>query len=282
MIYDVKNKEYISLIENTLYKELSGSKVADAMRYSLEAGGKRIRPVLTLAFCESFGGNLYDALNAAVALEYIHTSSLIHDDLPAMDDDDFRRGKPSCHKAFPEATAILAGDALITEAFGIAASSKNGAILVKEISTRIGIAGMIGGQQLDITYEMRKPDINELLQMYKMKTSALISAACKCGVIAADGSQEDIRNADEFGENLGLAFQIIDDILDVNGDERELGKPIGSDESSGKTTSVTLLGLEGAEMLAKEYTDNAMKKLINIPNNEFIKTLTLSLLGRKK
>lgn len=283
--------EYISFIESTLkqfsYKnklELQSS-IAEAMDYSLEAGGKRIRPVLVLAFCNMCGGNYKEAAVPAAAIEMIHTFSLIHDDLPCMDDDDFRRGKPSCHKQFGEACAVLTGDALAIRPFQIISESDlkdNVKIkLIKELSYSSGAEGMIGGQIIDMENEQRSEISEENLRiMYALKTGMLIKASCVMGCIAAEATDEQVENAIEYANCLGLAFQIIDDILDVTGDEKTLGKPIGSDAEENKTTFVTLYGIDGARKEAAKLTEKAMEILDTFKNNEFLKGLTKYLLDR--
>lgn len=263
--------------------------VMDAMRYSAEAGGKRIRPALVLEFAEVCGGDIKSALSCACAIEMVHTFSLIHDDLPGMDNDDFRRGKPSCHVQFGEAMAILAGDALSAMAFGIIAKDrsiddKQKVMMIKELADAIGADGMIGGQVIDIENESRAGDIDEenLINMCRLKTGALLKASCRLGCISADADGDIIEKAGLFGEKLGLAFQIVDDILDVTGDEKTLGKPIGSDEQQNKTTFVSLYGIEGSKRKAEELTYEAMGILDEFKGNDFLKELTELLLVREK
>lgn len=283
--------EYIFFTESTLkkfsYKNKLGlqSSVADAMDYSLEAGGKRIRPVLVLAFCHMCGGDYRKAAAPAAAIEMIHTFSLIHDDLPCMDNDDFRRGKPSCHKKFGEACAVLAGDALAIRPFQVIAESElNDSMKIKliaELACSSGAEGMIGGQIIDMENEQRSTVNGENLRMmYALKTGRLIKTSCVMGCIAAEASDEQVKNAEEYAHCLGLAFQIIDDILDVTGDEAALGKPIGSDAEENKTTFVTLYGIENAREEAVKLTDKAMKILGRFDNNEFLIELTKYLLDR--
>ena len=283
--------EYISFTESTLkkfsYKNKLGlqSSVADAMDYSLEAGGKRIRPVLVLAFCHMCGGDYRKAAAPAAAIEMIHTFSLIHDDLPCMDNDDFRRGKPSCHKKFGEACAVLAGDALAIRPFQVIAESElNDSMKIKliaELACSSGAEGMIGGQIIDMENEQRSTVNGENLRMmYALKNKKKIKTSCVMGCIAAEASDEQVKNAEEYAHCLGLAFQIIDDILDVTGDEAALGKPIGSDAEENKTTFVTLYGIENAREEAVKLTDNAMKILGRFDNNEFLIELTKYLLDR--
>ncbi len=261
--------------------------VVEAMRYSLNAGGKRIRPILVLEFYQMCDGKS-DILPLACCLEFVHTYSLIHDDLPCMDDDDFRRGQPSCHKKFEENIALLAGDALQTLAFEIIAksaingviSSENAVKISYELSKSIGFSGMIGGQVIDLENEKKKNDIDTLRLQDNLKTGALFSAACKIGVILAGGSAEKIQFANEFAENFGLAFQIVDDILDKIGDAKMLGKPLNSDEKNNKNSYVAHYGIEKSKEIAKNLTENAVELLGNFENNEFLVNLTNDLLDR--
>jgi geranylgeranyl diphosphate synthase type II len=242
--------------------------VCDAMRYSLAGGGKRIRPVLLLESCRLCGGDIDEALDFACALEMIHTYSLIHDDLPCMDDDDLRRGKPACHIAFGEATAVLAGDALLTQAFTAAAESRaakahpaRAVEAIALLSKLAGVMGMIGGQAIDLQSEGKAISLSRLQTMDKLKTGALMKAACALGAVLA-GADETKRTAlTQYAEALGQAFQIVDDILDVTADEAALGKPVGSDEAQHKSTYVSLLGLDGARAMAQKYTDGAIRAL---------------------
>lgn len=288
---------YIDLIEKELYGYLPATdtkqkRVVDAAKYSLEAGGKRIRPVLTLAFCEMCGGNIQNAIPVACAIEYMHTFSLIHDDLPCMDDDDFRRGKPSCHKAFDEYTALLAGDVLAIKPFEIISEAAiNGKISYETavkcsscLARSVGTDGMIGGQQIDTDANGIIENCDELLNMYSMKTADLLKAACCCGVLCAESENEAfyLKNAEEYAYNLGLAFQIIDDILDMTSTTEILGKPVGSDEKSGKHTYASIVGIEKAEEAAAGFTFSALSALNNFPENDFVANLTNLLLERKK
>lgn len=285
----------IELIENAIrdyvpYEEdVKRQKIViDAMRYSLEAGGKRIRPVLVLEFCRMLGGNINDALSAATALEMIHTFSLIHDDLPAMDNDDYRRGRKSCHKEFDEATAILAGDALSIHAFSVISKDKNLSSdkkvkLMEVLSEMSGYKGMIGGQIIDMENEKRDDvDIDNLHAMCDGKTGALIRCACIMGCIVSGADDEIIAKADRYGSCLGLAFQIVDDILDVTSTTEVLGKPVGSDAASNKTTFATLMGIGQADKLASKLTDKAIEILGQFEKSEFLKDLTHDLLVRIK
>lgn len=289
-----KLKEYVSFIESGLrsYNMLRESdmpqkSVINAMNYSLSAGGKRIRPVLVLEFCRICGGDFKKAVSAACAVEMIHTSSLIHDDLPAMDDDDLRRGRPSCHKAFDEATAILAGDALLVRPFEIIAEASElpetvRIKLISELSSSFGASGVIGGQIIDIENEKRNDvDISNLENMYSKKTGYLIRSACRMGCIAAQ-AYDMLPFADQYAQCMGLAFQITDDILDVTSSTEVLGKPVGSDTKQNKTTYVTLAGIENAGKEAERLTGLAINALENFKDNEFLTDLTNLLLGRKK
>ncbi|MBP0961645.1 MAG: polyprenyl synthetase family protein [Oscillospiraceae bacterium] len=286
---------YIAAIEKNIKKyteDRSGNsaqnRLTEAMRYSLEAGGKRVRPVLVTEFCRLCGGT--DAMSAApaAAIEMIHTASLIHDDLPAMDNDDFRRGRPSCHKAYTEAEAILAGDALIVLPFQIIAEDttldgNKKARIISDLAAATAVTGMIGGQAIDIDNETRT-DVDEanLRYMYSLKTGALIRTSCRMGCIAAGASEEKIQFADEYAKKIGLAFQIIDDILDVTSTTEELGKPVGSDEENNKTTFVTVMGIEKAKEEADRLTGEAMALLDKFDDSDFLKALTMELLDRRK
>jgi len=243
-----------------------------SMEYSLLAGGKRLRPVLTLSWAQMLGeATITDAVMPfAASLECIHTYSLIHDDLPAMDDDDLRRGKPSNHKKFDEATAILAGDGLLTEAFGLmsTASIVKGlpadrvlrAIAV--LAHAAGASGMVGGQAVDMELTGgTSVALEQLRIMHAMKTGALITAACECGAILSGSTEADIENAREYGKAIGVAFQIVDDILDVVSDTETLGKPAGSDEAMGKSTYPALIGLDKSKALARRHVDSALERL---------------------
>lgn len=284
-------ERYIPVIENKLNELLpeSGerySSAVNAMRYSLLSGGKRIRPILLLEFYSLFGGRAEGALNFAAAIEMIHTYSLIHDDLPCMDNDDMRRGKPSCHKAFGYDTALLAGDALLTHAFLAAASTadippERVSRAISVLAQKAGIYGMVGGQVMDLDFEKNGANGEELTAMYIKKTSCLLEAAAMCGAVLAGVDEETVKKTEEYAENLGLAFQITDDILDCTADEKTLGKPIGSDEKNGKTTFVTLLGLDGAKQRAALLTKKAEDILNGFSGDtSYLKELTEYLLNR--
>ena len=263
-------EQYTSMIETALERAIPNGdsrfkRVLDAMRYSLLAGGKRIRPKLVLTFCELCGGDAEKAIPFACAIEMIHTYSLIHDDLPCMDDDDWRRGRPSCHKAYGEDVALLAGDALQSEAFRVLASadlpSDRVQAAVSTLATLCGSIGMVGGQMIDIDAVRQPLSESELLQMYSLKTSCLLKASCCLGCIAA-GRLDLCESASAYGEALGLAFQIRDDVLDVIGEAEKLGKPIGSDEKNGKPTLVALIGVDRANELVQRYSEEAKKALV--------------------
>ena len=238
--------------------------VIEAMNYSLLDGGKRLRPAILLEFYKICGGDK-DALNFAAALEMIHTYSLIHDDLPCMDNDDFRRGKPSCHKKFGEQYALLAGDALLTEAFKLAAISNiNSEYKVKAIeklSNFSGIYGMIGGQTIDLINENKSCELSTILTMYDLKTACLLKAAATIGCILAGADENAVKKAEDYATNLGIAFQIRDDLLDYIGDESLLGKPILSDDKNNKSTYVSIVGIENAKEDVSFYSQKALKSL---------------------
>ncbi|MCC8069355.1 MAG: polyprenyl synthetase family protein [Ruminococcus sp.] len=286
-------KEYVNLVEDNLYRYLVGNynasleeDVISAMKYSLSAGGKRLRPVLVMEFCRILGGNVEKSLASACAIEMLHTSSLIHDDLPCMDDDDFRRGKPSCHKQFNEWLAVLAGDNLMVKPFEIIANDESISTMTRVkiislLSKSTGFQGMIGGQVLDIQNETRENITEDILTKTCLeKTGALISCACQIGCLCAEMNQDKVALARQYAENIGLAFQIVDDILDVVGNQELLGKPIGSDQLQNKCTFVTLLGLEDAKLKAEHYTNKALSVLKSFPDNDFLIDLTNSLLVR--
>ncbi|MBT3916775.1 MAG: polyprenyl synthetase family protein [Rhodospirillaceae bacterium] len=237
------------------------------MRYSVMAGGKRLRPFLVLACADLFNVSRSCSERVAAALEMVHTYSLIHDDLPAMDNDDLRRGKPTCHIEFDEATAILAGDALLTLAFEVMSdvdthdSAKVRADLVLEVARSIGAHGMVGGQMLDLVAEDHALGVSEITRLQRMKTGSLINCSCQAGAILGKASDTQRHLLSAYAHDIGLAFQIADDLLDVEGDENELGKAINKDEAAGKVTFVSLLGVERAREQAEILTDQAMKHL---------------------
>lgn len=258
----------------------------EAMRYSLLDAGKRIRPILTLEFCRAAGGNPEDAVPFACGVEMIHTYSLIHDDLPCMDDDDLRRGKPSCHVKFGEANALLAGDALQPLAFEtmLSGSSIRPDLTVRAASVlahACGAAGMVGGQMIDLENEGKHVGLEELRVMDSGKTGAIIKAACVMGVIAADGSDELIAIAENYAENIGIAFQITDDILDVTSTAEVLGKPVESDIGNDKSTYVSLLGLEKAREEAARHTALAVEAVAPLGEKAAFLTEFAEMLSRR-
>ncbi len=265
--------EKIKLVEAELARALPnpGTRPADlheAMRYSVLNGGKRIRAVLCLAACEAVGGATASALPPACALELLHAYTLVHDDLPAMDDDDLRRGKPSCHKAFGEAEAILAGDALLTLAFELLARMPaNQSALALELARAAGSRGVIGGQFEDVRSEEGVRDRETLEFIQTHKTADLIRASCRMGGIAGGAGEEQLAALDTFGHNIGIAFQLIDDILDETGTAEVIGKPAGSDRENMKMTSITVYGLEGTRELAEKLVDGAKLAVKSLPGD---------------
>ena len=256
----------------------------DSMKYSLLAGGKRLRPVLAFEFCRLCGGDWKTAAPFAGAIEMIHTYSLIHDDLPCMDNDDYRRGRLTNHKVYGEAMAVLAGDALLTDAFALASTAQlpnpaDMALAIGVLSENAGSLGMVGGQVLDILSEERECSEQEVLDIQSRKTGALINAACVLGAIAGGAGEEQIKAAAGFAGCLGMAFQIRDDMLDVIGDADELGKAVGHD--AGKNTLVRLYGLEKCEELVQKYTNAAIDQLRIFSNTDDIISLARSLTVRR-
>lgn len=289
MIKSYTQEEYISLINDALDKlvPLCGDErdsVAQAMRYSLKNGGKRVRPMLLLEFFRLCGGDVPCALPLACALEMIHTYSLIHDDLPCMDDDDFRRGKPSCHKQFGEATALLAGDGLLTLAFSVASKAPISPERLVSCLTLLadcaGYLGMIGGQTMDLQHEGKTIDAELLCSTDRLKTGQLICAACKLGCLAAGAGEAELKCAEQYAENIGLAFQIVDDLLDLVGTAEELGKPIGSDVGNEKSTYPALLGMEQSRQLVNDLTENAVAALDIFENGSFLADYAKKLASR--
>ncbi|MFZ4598914.1 MAG: polyprenyl synthetase family protein [Terrimicrobiaceae bacterium] len=243
-----------------------------AMRYSIFAGGKRMRPVLCLAAAEACGGSIDEALPAACAVECVHTYSLIHDDLPCMDDDDMRRGRPTSHKVFGEGIAVLAGDALLTMAFEILGRTRETpryghGVFFAELSRAAGSRYLVGGQVADLEGEKKQSTLSELRFIHRGKTAAMIVASLRLGAMAANASPRKVRAVSEFGENLGLAFQIIDDILDITQTSEQLGKSAGKDAASEKTTYPALLGLEKSQREAARLTRKSLAALISLGTN---------------
>ena len=285
---DLRMQEYREYIDEYLkgwygrFRDEPQQQLFSAMQYSLLAGGKRLRPVLAFEFCRMCGKDWRIAAPLAGAVEMIHTYSLIHDDLPSMDNDDFRRGKPTNHKVYGEAMAILAGDGLLTDAFSMASTAlipaKDGLFAISVLSECAGSLGMVGGQVLDILSEERICTEREVIDIQTRKTGALINAACVLGTIAGGGTPEKMEAASRFAGCLGLAFQIRDDILDVIGDAQELGKSVGTDEA--KNTFVRLFGLEKCEELVQKYTATALDALSVFPDHEYLRELALQLVNR--
>ena len=289
--YDQQLQAYKQFIESYLkdfYSRFSGEpqkKLFDAMQYSLFAGGKRIRPILTMEFCRMCCGDYRKAAPFAGAIEMIQTYSLIHDDLPCMDNDDFRRGIPTNHKVYGEGTAVLAGDALLTDAFMLASSAtldkpENVALAIGILAHNTGSMGMVGGQMLDIDSESRELTEQEVFHIHSRKTGALINASCVLGVIAGGGNEAQMQAASQFASGLGMAFQIRDDILDVIGYAAELGKPVGTDEK--KNTFVRLYGLKRCDDMVTRYTQMAIDALDAFEDADFLKEMALKLTSRTK
>ncbi|MFZ3073016.1 MAG: polyprenyl synthetase family protein [Thermodesulfobacteriota bacterium] len=267
-----------------------------AMRYSVFAGGKRFRPALVLAANEAVGGSPEECVNTACAFECVHTYSLIHDDLPGMDNDDLRRGRPSCHKAFGEATAILAGDALLTLAFELVAKTPSIAAgypskgwveriirVIREISGAAGCAGMVNGQMVDIESEGKEVSFPVLEHIHIHKTGALIASAVRCGAILGNAGEKDLEDLTHYAASIGLAFQIADDILDVEGSAGELGKPVGSDEKRKKATYPSIVGLKESKEMARELIERALSSVERFGKKaEPLKAMALYIVERRK
>jgi len=289
-----KLNENARLVEVALHKYFTDEDkdlkiLFDAQKYSLFAGGKRIRPTLTLEFCRMFGGEDMAAIPFACAVEMIHTYSLIHDDLPCMDNDDLRRGRPTNHKTFGEATALLAGDALLTGAFDVASSNPNVppdvvCAAVNALANAAGGTGMIGGQVMDIFADNNPISFEKLYKLQYLKTTALIKVSAILGCLAANVPLLDKRMEAviKYTNNLGFAYQITDDILDVNGDEAVLGKSTKTDAKHNKTTFLSFYNINDAEKYVKKLTDDAVGAVSVFPNNEFLSELAYYLCGREK
>ena len=291
MGYEEQYKQYVSDIETALQGALPLRKITErciyeSARYSLLAGGKRVRPVLLLEFATRFGCDKERAMPYALALEMIHTYSLIHDDLPCMDNDSMRRGRPTNHMVYGEAVALLAGDALLNRAYELMLNAAikdglNGVKAAAYISRSAGIAGMIGGQGIDLVSENQPVDAFVLTDMYLKKTCALIDAVCVGGALLGGASRDVLNTVSEYADQLGLAFQVVDDILDVEGNEAELGKDVGSDAGNGKSTSVSVFGMEEAKERAKAYSLRAEGRLHSLPSSGFLLWFTRKLLQRR-
>ena len=290
MEFENRTQQYRQFVESALAQFYEGfcdqpqKPLYDAMQYSLLAGGKRLRPVFAFDFCRMCGGDWEKAAPFACAIEMIHTYSLIHDDLPAMDNDAFRRGRPTNHKVFGEAMAILAGDALLTDAFAMASTAKlpnpgDMATAIGILAECSGSNGMVGGQVLDIMSEERELTEQEVLDIQSRKTGGLIRAACALGVLAGGGTEEQFDAACRFAASLGLAFQIRDDMLDVIGTQEEMGKGVGTDAA--KNTFVKLFGLERCEELVNMYTEYAIGALSAFENTDYMIALAKSLTDRR-
>lgn len=286
-------KEKINYIETLLNEYMPKEEgyqqtVIQAMNYSLKAGGKRLRPILTLESCKIVGGKEEDAIPFAVAIEMIHTYSLIHDDLPALDNDDLRRGKPTNHKVFGEAMATLAGDALLNYAFEVMLSSsidkKDSNKYLKainEIAKHAGIYGMIGGQVVDVESENKIIDKDKLDFIHLNKTAAMIIGCMRAGAIIGGASEEELEKVTKYGKNIGLSFQIVDDILDITGDEAKLGKPIGSDIENHKSTYPSLLGLEKSRQIARQLIDEGKSSIDDLSSEiDFLNQLGDYIISR--
>ena len=288
MIQNNQYQQYLSAIETYLaescFADMSQPQkiLFEAMRYSLLAGGKRLRPVFVFDFCRICGGDWRTALPFAAAVEMIHTYSLIHDDLPCMDNDDFRRGKPTNHKVYGEATAVLAGDALLTAAFSQLSRADFDAQTriraVDVLSECAGELGMVGGQILDMQSEQRQCTAQEVFDIQSRKTGALIRAACLLGVLAGGGNEDQLHAASQFADHLGLAFQIRDDMLDVIGNAQELGKAVGVDAV--KNTFVQLYGIDTCDQMVVEHTAKAKEYLVHFEDSQFLSDLSDYLTGR--
>ena len=292
MTYRERYDSYLAALEPAL-KACFGKErgfefdgLLDAMDYSLTAGGKRIRPVLVLEFSRLLGGNMEDTLPVACAVEMLHTYSLIHDDLPCMDNDDLRRGKPTSHKVFGESTAVLAGDALQAEAFGTILRCplpvERRAKCAEILAGAAGIDGICGGQYMDLSAEGHALSAEELSDLQARKTGALLAGACMLGAAAAGAGEDMLNLAGQYGAQLGAAFQIRDDMLDVLSTESELGKPIGSDKRDGKTTFMSLYGQNECARMVRKITDAAIETVKPVDKNGFLAELAASLVDRRK
>ncbi len=287
--FELEYKSCRALIDkqlDTYFADDKKSTLTEAMRYSLLAGGKRIRPIIVLQFCKAAGKSIDNALPAACAVEMLHTYSLIHDDLPCMDNDALRRGKPTNHIVYGECIATLAGDALQASAFEALCHSNLPAEaivkMVKILSKAAGSCGICLGQTLDMLGEGKKLSLDALTDIHHYKTSALLTASAQLGVAAAGGSESQLRAAEEYAYHLGLAFQVQDDILDFTGTTEILGKPVGSDEANNKTTFLTLMGLHDARHIVSDQTHYAIASLYNnFENTEFLEALAINLEERK-
>lgn len=287
-------KDNAELTEKALAEIMCGNDedyglVFDAQRYSLLGGGKRVRPFLVNESCRMLGGNIESSMPLACAVEMIHCYSLIHDDLPCMDDDDIRRGKPSNHRAFGYANALLAGDALLTGAFGVIAKAKalNAEARIEAVrilSEYAGESGMIGGQIMDLAGETQDLEFEKLIKLHSLKTAALIQCSAKLGCLAAGygADSEQAQTLAKYAKNVGIAFQVIDDVLDATADEKELGKPVGSDMGHNKTTFLTYYDAQAAREYAEKLTGEAVTAISSMENSELLTDFACYLLQREK
>lgn len=285
-LYTERLQQHLELVERRLAEFLpTDDGIGEIMRYACEGGGKRIRPVLLLEWCRLCGGLADKAMPFAAAIECIHSYSLVHDDLPCMDNSPLRRGKPSAHAKYGETMALLAGDALLNRAFEIMLSAENvepraALRAAAQLADNAGVYGMIGGQVLDLDSEGRSIDLDTLKRLQEGKTAALLVAACRMGAILGGGTDEQVESAGRYGYYLGLAFQVVDDILDVTATAEELGKPVGSDNENEKNTYVSLLGLDKAQALAASYTMQAKEALKGFADGADLCRLADALLTR--
>ena len=285
-----KSRQINTALEAALPPDGPSKRVLEAMRYSLMAGGKRLRPVLCIAAAEAVGEDECEALPVACALEMIHTYSLIHDDLPAMDDDELRRGRPTCHMAFDEATAILAGDGLLTSAFELLSTSIENSsrpqvmmMNMTEIARAAGCTGMIAGQMQDMDAEGKQLTIDQLETLHLLKTGALIRVSVRCGARIGGASDQQMQALTAYARHLGLAFQVTDDILNVEGDPTEMGKAAGTDSARNKNAYPALLGLSESKLLAQKLIDNALNNLEKInQQNGPLKAIAQYVITRRK
>jgi geranylgeranyl diphosphate synthase type II len=286
-----KRKQIDNALGAIIEKNSNGAKIKSAMEYSLMSSGKRLRPILCIAAAETVGGHLDDTLRAACAIEMIHTYSLIHDDLPAMDNDNLRRGQPTCHIKFDDATAILAGDALLTLAFEILSSVEsvdkdhafNWLRVIHTIAMAAGCKGMIEGQLQDIGAEGNVLGLEDLKKMHRLKTGALLEASVITGTILGNGNRDQIEKLKNYARNIGLAFQITDDILNVEGDPDIMGKDVGTDQARGKSTYPSILGMEKSKEFAKKLVNDALKVLDYFDNKaDPLRAIAHYIVVRKK
>ena len=261
-------------------EDVRPSRLHEAMRYSVFAGGKQLRPALCMAACKACGGTEEQALDAACALELLHTSTLIHDDLPAMDDDTLRRGRPTCHIQFDEATAILAGDALLSLAFEVIAALPDGARLVQELTHCF--SQVVAGQVEDLAAEKMIPDAQTVEFIHRHKTGALIRSCCVAGGLCAGTTSRTLEQLTRYGEDIGLAFQLVDDLLDETSTPEELGKDIGSDKEKGKMTWPAVHGMEATRRQVDELTQSAIRAAESLPDGKMLKSLALLMASRRK